>query len=269
MALAVTFTGTLVGTDNTPLGGAELTVTAGRTPTASGDDVAITTRRSWTTDAQGALPGDVTIIVGVHALEIAHASLPMPIRASVTVDLAQGATQDIRNLFDVPVIPAGSQVLAEVLAARDATVISADAAAAAATDAAASVYDEFALTGAAGSVLVVNAAETAMEAPNALTRGYAQTSFDAGTISTGTFTPDEANGAMQRYVNGGAHSLAPPVNDTSIHIQMTNAATAGAVTVSGFTVVTGDILTTAAGDDFFLVIAKNNGFSHLHVVALQ
>ena len=28
-------------------------------------------------------------------------------------------------------------------------------------------------------------------------------------------------------------------------------------------------LTTTDGDDFFLVITKNNGFSHLHVVALQ
>lgn len=102
-----------------------------------------------------------------------------------------------------------------------------------------------------------------------LTAGYAQTSHNAGTISSGTFTPDESNGSMQRYINGGAHTLAPPVRDTSIHIQMTNNASAGALTTSGFTVVTGDALTITDGEDFFLVITRNNGFSHLHVVALQ
>ena len=77
-----------------------------------------------------------------------------------------------------------------------------------------------------------------------LTAGYAQTSYNAGTQSSGTFTPAEANGAMQRCVNGGAFTLAPPTNDTSLHIQMTNNASAGAVTTSGFTIVTGDSLTT-------------------------
>lgn len=99
--------------------------------------------------------------------------------------------------------------------------------------------------------------------------GYAQTSFNAGTKSSGTFTPDEADGGFQRYVNGGAHTLAPPTNDTSICIQMTNNASAGTITSSGFTIATGDTLTTTDGHDFMFYINKNNGFSHLHVVALQ
>lgn len=102
-----------------------------------------------------------------------------------------------------------------------------------------------------------------------LTVGYATTTYNAGTQSSGTFTPNEANGNFQRIVNGGAFTLAPPTNDTAITIQMTNNSTAGALTTSGFTVVTGDTLTTVDGDDFILDVRKINGFSQLHVVALQ
>jgi hypothetical protein len=102
-----------------------------------------------------------------------------------------------------------------------------------------------------------------------LTVGYASTPYNAGTKSSGTFTPDEANGSFQYGVNGGAHTLAPPTNNTSIVIQYTNNGSAGAITTSGFTAVTGDTLTTTNGDDFLLFITKINGFSHLNVVALQ
>lgn len=102
-----------------------------------------------------------------------------------------------------------------------------------------------------------------------LTKGYATTPYNAGTITTGTLTPNEANGAMQYYINGGAHTLAPPTNSTSICLQMTNNATAGAITTTGFTYVTGSTLTTTNGDDFFLFVTRNNGFIHLHVQKLQ
>ena len=102
-----------------------------------------------------------------------------------------------------------------------------------------------------------------------LTAGFAQTPYNAGTKTTGTFTPDEANGNMQYAVNGGAHTLAPPTNSCSIHIQYTNDGSAGTITTSGFTIVTGDTPTTTDGDDFFYIITKNNGFSHLHIVTLQ
>jgi hypothetical protein len=102
-----------------------------------------------------------------------------------------------------------------------------------------------------------------------LTVGYATTPYSAGTKSSGTYTPDEANGGFQYAVNGGAHTLAPPTNDTSLVIQYTNDASAGAITTSGFTIVTGDTITTTDGDDFLFFITKNNGFSHLNVVALQ
>lgn len=102
-----------------------------------------------------------------------------------------------------------------------------------------------------------------------LSVGYSHAVHDAGTTSSGTFTPDEADGAMQEFVNGGAFTLAPPTNDCSLLLQGTNNASAGAITTSGFTIVTGDSLTTTDGDDFLFYVSKINGFSHLHVVALQ
>lgn len=102
-----------------------------------------------------------------------------------------------------------------------------------------------------------------------LTAGFAGTPYNAGTKSSGTYTPNEANGNLQYAVNGGAHTLAPPTNNCSIVIQYTNNASAGTITTSGFTKVTGSSLTTTNGDDFFLFITKHNGFSHLHVQALQ
>ena len=99
--------------------------------------------------------------------------------------------------------------------------------------------------------------------------GYAYTPYNAGTKSSGTFTPNEANGNFQYAVNGGAHTLAPPTNNTTITIQYTNDASAGTITTSGFTIVDGDALTTTNGDDFFFFIVKLNGFSSLTVKALQ
>jgi hypothetical protein len=99
--------------------------------------------------------------------------------------------------------------------------------------------------------------------------GYATTPYNAGTISSGTFTPNEANGQQQYYTNGGAHTLAPPTNNTVLTIQVSNNGSAGTITISSFTIVTGDALTTTNGDDFFLRIEKLNGFSQLHVTALQ
>lgn len=102
-----------------------------------------------------------------------------------------------------------------------------------------------------------------------LTKGFAGTPYNAGTQSTGTFTPDEANGNLQYAVNGGAHTLAPPTNNCTMIVQYTNNGSAGTITTSGFTLVDGDAISTTNGDDFFFFIVKNNAFSSLTVKALQ
>lgn len=102
-----------------------------------------------------------------------------------------------------------------------------------------------------------------------LTAGFAGTPVNEGTKSSGTFTPDESTGNFKYCVNGGAFTLAPPTNNCSIVLQVTNNASAGAITTSGFTKVTGDTISTTNADDFFFFITKLNGFSHLAVQALQ
>lgn len=102
-----------------------------------------------------------------------------------------------------------------------------------------------------------------------ITGGFNVTATDAGTKSTGTFTPVPATNNFQYAVNGGAHTLAPPGNDCTMVIQYTNNGSAGAITTSGFTKVTGDAFTTTNGHDFLCFITRCNAFSHLHVTALQ
>lgn len=102
-----------------------------------------------------------------------------------------------------------------------------------------------------------------------LTAGFSVAVYDNGTKTTGTFTPDEANGQIQKYVNGGAHTLAPTAEDTTLVLQCTNDASAGAITTSGFDIVDGDTLTTTDADDFIFYLTTVNGFQHMTVVAMQ
>lgn len=103
-----------------------------------------------------------------------------------------------------------------------------------------------------------------------LTAGFTSTSVDQGTKSSGTFTPAFASGNVQHYTNDGAHTLAPPSSGNgSIVIDVTNDSSAGAITTSGFTKVSGDTLTTTNGHKFRLFITVGNAGSHLHVQAMQ
>tara|TARA_R110001583_G_scaffold114067_1_gene264521 strand:- start:2328 stop:2732 length:405 start_codon:yes stop_codon:yes gene_type:complete len=98
---------------------------------------------------------------------------------------------------------------------------------------------------------------------------FQQTVYDLGTNSSGTETLSAVNGNMQSGINGGAHTLAPQSELSSIVVQYTNNASAGTLTTSGYTIVTGDSLTTTNGDDFLLFSCVVGSFKHLNVVALQ
>lgn len=101
--------------------------------------------------------------------------------------------------------------------------------------------------------------------------GVTSTADDDGTKSSGTYTPDPAGGNMKRIVNGGAFTLAEPTaaGDYTLVIQITNNASAGAITLSGFNRTSGSPFTTTNGHDFFVYITKCNGFTFANVVALQ
>lgn len=103
------------------------------------------------------------------------------------------------------------------------------------------------------------------------TVGYLFTSFNGGTVSSGTVTPAAASGNYQYYTNNGAHTLAAPAADSAIDILITNGASAGAITFSGFTVGanTGSPLTTTNTNKFIISIRRVNSISTYSIYALQ
>lgn len=127
-----------------------------------------------------------------------------------------------------------------------------------------------AATGTIGAQVQAYDADTLKaDVADVLTAGFAADPYNAGTKSSGTFTPDEANGNFQYCVNGGAFTLAPPTNNSTMILQITNNASAGTITTSGFTKVTGATPGTTDGHDFLGYVTKINGFSHLAWQALQ
>ena len=103
-----------------------------------------------------------------------------------------------------------------------------------------------------------------------LTAGYLSDSFAGGTITTGTYTPAPATGQenFQHIVNGGAFTLDPPASPCTVILEITNNASAGAITTTGFTSVDGDAFTTTNNDAFICYITRTNGNSYLSVKAL-
>lgn len=96
------------------------------------------------------------------------------------------------------------------------------------------------------------------------------TAKNLGTAST-TVTVDCGARPLQYLVNNGAFTLQAPSNDGSCMVLMTNAASAGVVTFSGFSVgsSTGDSLTTTNGNSFTLSVWRINGISGYRIAAHQ
>jgi hypothetical protein len=101
---------------------------------------------------------------------------------------------------------------------------------------------------------------------------------DDGTKTTGTYTPSATTGTRnKKIINGGAFTIAPPAiaADTAetLSLFIANNASAGSVTTSGFTKVTGDALTTTDGHEFICRVEVfdigSTEFSILNVVAMQ
>ncbi len=101
-----------------------------------------------------------------------------------------------------------------------------------------------------------------------VTGGARVTSKSLGTITTGTLTLDPGDRPLQHYTNNGAHTLAPGSNGGSILLEILNGASAGTITTSGFTKVTGSF-TTTNGHKFHCSVIVGNAYSSLTIVALQ
>ena len=102
-----------------------------------------------------------------------------------------------------------------------------------------------------------------------LTTGYDVTASDQGTKSSGTFTPEPSTREFQYIINGGAFTLAPPTETGSFLLTITNNASAGTITTSGFGDVFGDTLVTTDTYKFMCLIINDGTNTVLKVKALQ
>ena len=90
-------------------------------------------------------------------------------------------------------------------------------------------------------------------------------------LTTGSVTIDCGTCPLQFITNGGAFTITAPSNDGSAILLVTNNASAGAITFSGFSVGsnTGDSLTTTNGNKFLITIVRINGSSTYAIKELQ
>jgi hypothetical protein len=102
-----------------------------------------------------------------------------------------------------------------------------------------------------------------------LAGGARVTEKDLGTISSGTVTPDPGDRPLQKYTNGGAHTLAPGSNVGAYLLTIVNNGSAGAITTSGWTKVAGDSFTTTNGHKFRCHASITGDGSVLIVQAMQ
>lgn len=102
-----------------------------------------------------------------------------------------------------------------------------------------------------------------------LTAGFDATSDGDGTQSTGTYTPDPLGGNFKHITNGGAFTLGVPTNPCTIVVEITNNGSAGTITTSSYTNVSGDTLNTTNTNKFLLYVTKTQNYSQLTIKALQ
>jgi hypothetical protein len=124
---------------------------------------------------------------------------------------------------------------------------------------------------ASGRSLVAPSNMAALDTADQVVTGGARVTpleIGGGTVTTGTVTPDPGDRPMQYYTNGGAHTLAPGSNKGYYVLEITNNASAGAITTSGFTKVVGSFTTTNA-HKFLCSVIVSQTYSLLSIQALQ
>jgi hypothetical protein len=106
-------------------------------------------------------------------------------------------------------------------------------------------------------------------ADQVVTGGVRVTSLDLGTpAAASTVTLDPGDRPLQHLTNNAAFTLAPGANSGSMILDITNGASAGAITTSGWTKVVGAFATTN-GYKYRCSCSVGNGGSLLTIQALQ
>lgn len=92
---------------------------------------------------------------------------------------------------------------------------------------------------------------------------------DGYTITGGVLTTTLRAGQVQRFINNGAFTLVPPDESGVLNLLIINGPSAGTVTTSDFTKVSGTAPGTTAGYKFLARITKVQKQSLLEWIALQ
>lgn len=88
-----------------------------------------------------------------------------------------------------------------------------------------------------------------------ITGGFTWTPFSLGTVSSGSVTPTPLSNLKQTLINAGAFTLNAPTVVGDIELYITNNASAGTITITGFTKqFTGDSLDTTNTHEFVIYI---------------
>ena len=216
----------------------------------------------------------ITSVAGVSADIAAVAAITANVTSVAAI--AADVTTAAANIAAIVAAPdeASAAAASAIAAAASETAAAASETAAAASAAAALVSEDAAAASAAAA-----AADAAIIDPDAyilktgdtLTGAYVATATALGTpVAASTETIAASGSNFQTLTNNAAFTLAAPASgDFTTLIHMTNGASAGVVTLSGFTLVTGDDLTTTNADAFLLFCSRLNSAIHLQIVALQ
>jgi hypothetical protein len=111
-------------------------------------------------------------------------------------------------------------------------------------------------------------------ASGTLTGGFDSDIEALGSVSSGTIVPEVNAVGKENFktlTNAGAFTLSPPTASEActILVLISNSATAGVISTSGFTFVNGDVYETIDGNNYFFHIKKVGAFTSLTVEALQ
>ena len=108
------------------------------------------------------------------------------------------------------------------------------------------------------------------DATAAISKGYTVSPANLGNM--GTFTVDPSLGNYQFGTNVGGITIAAPASDCAVDILITNSASAGAITMSGFVAAAnggGDVYAATNGARFLLLIRRIGGVATYAWKALQ
>jgi len=103
--------------------------------------------------------------------------------------------------------------------------------------------------------------------PDTLSKGFLSPHFDNGSKSSGTFTVDGQNGALQKVTLTGAVTFGLPVDGTSVQLLVINGTGAAVPNISAFEFPAGDGFDAVVGNKFMTSISNIAGEGTISVIA--